>query len=571
MIRIHDAPLYRLTRHFFGAFFDFGFLSEAGARSFTHMLLGVCAVLCAIGLLLLRVVAGAFIGLINADTPEPYRQAVLAAHALSIALPMWTVAVVTVLVGHALFPDETDFRVLMGLPLTRRFIFGAKLAALGLFAGLFIAATHTALAPFVGVTIVGPWAEHSLLRRVVAYGVASVLGSVFAMLAIAATNGFLVVGVPRGRFAACSAALRSVMLCALVIALPLIARLPAAAGPLRRGEAWIFAVPPAWFMGLERWLLGDDRSHMASLAALAVASVLLVACLVAASFWLLYRHFECVIARPTETVRHPSRRVSRSRFASPLTKPVLAGVRTFVSLTLRRSALHQGIVVVLSALGVGFVINSLLAAGLIEAFRDGGAREDELLDSAVWASFALVFVVVLSVRAALLVPTELRANWIFRMIEQDRARVQQLHASVHVIRLLGVATPVAIVASLQAVLLGFLAIPVAAVAVLFGLLFVEGVLRDWSRIPFTCSYIPGKGFVPQTLLKALFSFILFTTFGWATARGAAGGHPAALCVVAIVAGATFLLARQRRKAWRHMQLEFEDQLPTEISSLKLLG
>jgi hypothetical protein len=72
-------------------------------------------------------------------------------------------------------------------------------------------------------------------------------------------------------------------------------------------------------------------------------------------------------------------------------------------------------------------------------------------------------------------------------------------------------------------------------------------------------------------LKALCSFVLFTTFGWATARGAAAGHPAALYVVAIVAGATLLLARQRREAWRPMPLEFEDQLPTEISSLKLLG
>jgi hypothetical protein len=157
------------------------------------------------------------------------------------------------------------------------------------------------------------------------------------------------------------------------------------------------------------------------------------------------------------------------------------------------------------------------------------------------------------------------------MIEQDHARVQQLQASVYVIRLLGVATPVAIVLSLQAVLLGFPAIPVAAVTVIFGLLFVEAVMRDWGRIPFTCSYIPGKGFVPQTLLKALCSFVLFTTFGWATAPGAAAGHSAALYVVAIVAGATLLLARQRREAWRHMPLEFEDQLPTEISSLKLLG
>ena len=80
----------------------------------------------------------------------------------STPMPSNRLHVVTVLVGHALFPDETDFRVLMALPLTERLIFGTKLLALALFAGLFIVAAHVALTPLFLLISMGRWAEHAL-------------------------------------------------------------------------------------------------------------------------------------------------------------------------------------------------------------------------------------------------------------------------------------------------------------------------------------------------------------------------------------------------------------------------
>ena len=71
----------------------------------------------------------------------------IAGEALVIGLPMLVVAFATVLVSHSLFPDETDFRVLLALPISRRVVFLSKLGALALFAGLFIVATHLAADP----------------------------------------------------------------------------------------------------------------------------------------------------------------------------------------------------------------------------------------------------------------------------------------------------------------------------------------------------------------------------------------------------------------------------------------
>ena len=59
---------------------------------------------------------------------------------------MWIVAGAVALVGQSLFPDETDFRILMAEPLSRSVVFGAKLAALLLFGGLFVVGSHVGAA-----------------------------------------------------------------------------------------------------------------------------------------------------------------------------------------------------------------------------------------------------------------------------------------------------------------------------------------------------------------------------------------------------------------------------------------
>jgi hypothetical protein len=180
MTTFRDRPSYCLTRHFLSGLFDLGVLSEAGADSFKRMIIGICAAFLSFGLLLARLFMVKYAGLASLDTPEPYRQAILADHAFLIAIPMWIVAFVAVLVGHSLFPDEIDFRVLMALPVTRRVIFGTKLLALALFTGLFILAAHAALAPLFALTSMGRWAGHAFLSRAAAYWVASFLASGFA-------------------------------------------------------------------------------------------------------------------------------------------------------------------------------------------------------------------------------------------------------------------------------------------------------------------------------------------------------------------------------------------------------
>ena len=244
-------------------------------------------------------------------------------------------------------------------------------------------------------------------------------------------------------------------------------------------------------------------------------------------------------------------------------------MRTFILLTLRRSVLHQGIVVVLSAVGAGIVVNSLLSSDVLPAIRQGGLPPPQVTASIIWTPYALMFVTARAVRMALLVPIEPRANWVYRMTESVASRARHLDAAVHVLLVASVAVPVALMLPLQWLVFGPLSLAVASASAVMGWLYVELLMQSWARIPFTCSYIPGKGFVPQALLLRIFSFAAFTGLG-----SALGAMAARLGVAAIVFGALVLAAAAGLRYWRRthlydLPLEFEDAVPSEINPLRL--
>jgi len=296
--RVADKAWYRLTAHFFVGLFDFGVLSEAGSDAFRRVLIGIIATMLTFGLLFARMLMGAASGRQAASLPPaPYRAAI---EALVIAVPMLVVALTTLLVSHSLFPDETDFRVLLALPVSRRLVFLSKLAALALFAGIFITAAHLAMLPVFMVISGGRSVQEGVLVRFAAHMLASLGGSTMVVLAVTAINGALLLTVPRASLQAASTAVRSAMFCTLVLCLPLAARLPAIAPRLAAGSTALYLVPPIWFLGVEELLLGHVSPYFSRLAG--IAAVAFVASLVVAvgSYSYLYRRFDRVMMRPAD-------------------------------------------------------------------------------------------------------------------------------------------------------------------------------------------------------------------------------------------------------------------------------
>jgi hypothetical protein len=180
-----------------------------------------------------------------------------------------------------------------------------------------------------------------------------------------------------------------------------------------------------------------------------------------------------------------------------------------------------------------------------------------------------VFAMNVALRAALVLPIELRANWIFRLTEDETTRAEEMNTVVRSVILLGVVLPLAMLFAVQWTALGPRAIQCTSIALLSGLVLVELQMAEWRRIPFTCSYVPRGQFVGLTMIIGAAAFVLFTAIGsrlvWYSLR-----HPAAWVVVMMGLTAVWLyLRRQRLWLSRHATLVFEDVLPNEVEPLRL--
>ena len=104
-------------------------------------------------------------------------------------------------------------------------------------------------------------------------------------------------------------------------------------------------------------------------------ALLVVTGIAATAYVILYRHFDRVMVRPESDPGKPPVKPVPSR----LRRPAFVAIRTFTLLTLRRSALHQGVVVAIAALGAALVVNSLLGADFNAPFggykMSGNGRE----------------------------------------------------------------------------------------------------------------------------------------------------------------------------------------------------
>jgi hypothetical protein len=565
--RLRDCPAGLLTRHFFHALFDFGVFTQEGADAFVRVVIGLISLLGALGLLLVYMYAKKYAALFAAATAEPYGQAVLADTALAIALPMWIVAVVTVLVSHSLFPDDSDFRVLMPLPIGRGVVFGAKLLALVLFAGLFTLASHAAITPLVMLISAGRWAAQAPPCGVLAFWLASVTASAFALLTVVAMNGVLITCTPRTRVHAASAAMRSAMLGALVMGLPFVMALPTQSVRLSQHSTLLLLAPPAWFMGVERVLLGHRDAYAVQLAQWAAVAFVSAAVIAFGSYVLLYRRFDRVMLHSFAISRPRSRRWTVEGH------PGRAAVRDFTAATLRRSALHQGVVIGLSACGVALAMNLLLRSGLTAWLHGFDVPRWQSAGATSRMPFPLIVVLGIAARASMALPIEPKANWVFRVTERDAIRADHLHAAERVVTLFAVVIPVVLTLPIQWMVAGPRALVASAMTGVFGLLWVEALLRDWRRIPFTCAYMPGKHTVAQSALAGLGIFAIVSTLGGAMEAAALRGPSSTPGVVMVAALSALVLAlrRRRRTKWRETPLAFDDELPSDVHPLRLSG
>lgn len=108
------------------------------------------------------------------------------------------------------------------------------------------------------------------------------------------------------------------------------------------------------------------------------------------------------------------------------------------------------------------------------------------------------------------------------------------------------------------------------VLVLVGIAIAEGWLYRFHKIPFTCSYLPGKSNLHITFLLCLMLGLNIVFWSAEFERRALSDLRKYLCILALLAGTVIVTwARRAGADDERAELLFEDEMPPVITSLGL--
>ena len=577
---MNRSPFSTLTRHFVSMLVAPPMLSDLGVDFLRRTLASLLAIFIMVGIFLTRAMFKRYVDLHAAWDAEAYWRAVQADTLLMIAVPMLVVGLVTMVMAPLLFPDETDYRVLSPLPLSRLQIFAAKLSAVFLVTSAVILAVNAVtsfwfpLASGPSWSVIGPrWMPYTASARIAAHAAAALSGSIWMFSTVMAVQGLCLAFVPSRWRRSASVAVQSGMVVLALMAIPYIVRLPSLeVNSVTAQQAPLLWFPPVWFLGVEWWLLEPAPSGYANMARLAFITMPTSLTLVAISYAWLFRTAEKLVADPSAARRKLARPGAPFAPVAPVARvaPVFPqptrAIWEFALQGLSRSRLHQAIFVLIAGTGLALLLGQ--AWTVLDVVSDPW-RPRARVYAALAAPLVATLAMTLALRAALLLPADQGASWMFRVTEFAATRPLALNGVTRLFIVAAVVPAVLVAALLQPAVLGARWVATATLAAISGLVLVEVVLRDWCRLPYTCTYLPGKRVLAYTLGVLLTAYAVFVylnsramywslTHAWRT-----------LLYGGVLLAAFGALYRSRMQTWGKQALEFEDEDPLAIRKLNL--
>lgn len=506
------------------------------------------------------------IGLLSSEaataTPETYLSFAWRGEQALIAGMMLVVGLIAVIRWDSTFPDRRDVMVLSPLPVAAHTILMAKVAASSALLGLAILtlnfATGLAWPLLIGSHHDSIW---GFFQSFAAYWFTMIAASLFIYGSVLTVQGFTALLLPRRLFLRLSAILQIVAF-ALVLGVyflqPSITAPAAMALPEnQRGLAWS---PSFWFFGLFNQLNGSLPVALGWLARRAWIGIGVVVFGATASLFL------CYLRTMKKTVEEPDLVPGARgwhwtpRFGSALqTAIVLFSVRS-----LTRSRQHRVIFAFYLAGVLGFALSCL---------RDtpSTAAVSPLSTGFLVSTFMMMTLAVAGLRSVFSLPISLTANWVWRLT-QLRPSEKYVDATRRSLLLLAVIPVWFISASLS---LSFrplhqVAAHLAVLAVV-GWIFVELSLIGLYKVPFTCSYLPGKVHVQVMLWVFLFLLLILAMSTVEFELPSLNDPFRYICMIAILgAGALGVWTFNRHRA-KSAVLYFEELPPDVITTLGLFA
>jgi hypothetical protein len=267
-------------------------------------------------------------------------------------------------------------------------------------------------------------------------------------------------------------------------------------------------MPTMWFLGLYQTVGGRGDVDWRGLALLGWAAPAAAVAVTALTHLAGYRRHVVTTLESLDTrTPRPMLRRLGARLAAVVCawRPLRHATFSFMARTLTRSPRHRLLMTL--ALGVAFAV---VAASLLssmsssrEGWRPPGAG------AVLSIQFALTFFLVTAARFATVVPSELRASWMPRLLAPRDAAPLRAGAA-RAVLWCGVAPLATILLPVDAALVGWpLAAAHAAVGLVSGAVLIEIAFFGFASIPFTFALPPDTGRTKVRWLGYWFGFTFF--------------------------------------------------------------
>ena len=404
-----------------------------------------------------------------------------------VVYAMLASALLAALTWEALFPDGSDQEVIGTLPVRPHTYAASRLgAAIGVGAAFAVAVNIPAAVIYTMIA-----ASHPALRNIPGllggHIAATMMGSLAVYFTLLTVRGLAAVllGVRLGAWLGAVLQLVSVVLLVEVFFF-----LPGVLGTLVKamlnGDPRAMAFPPVWFASIHNWIGGNTRAVIASASQTAVvvfvtSALLTVPVYLLPAKWLGRRALERKSREQTATLVQLI--VTGIRWLIP--RASVRAIVGFAIASLLRSRRHLLVLATYLGLAIATCVASILIIEVHATFlyrhpRIVGARAPTRLS--VLPRHGL--------RASFRIPTDMAANWPFRLsqpsLHDALERLRPRHGD-H-----GGPPIAAITIALTLPLWPVVdVVRAAGLQLLSGVMLIEAALLRWSKVPFACEHVPS--------------------------------------------------------------------------------
>jgi hypothetical protein len=474
-----------------------------------------------------------------------------------ISLTMLAVGLITVITWDNTFPDRRDVLVLAPLPVKPRTILAAKITASSAVLGLAVLALN--LLPSLGISL-SLRATYGIFRSFAAFWIATLALVLFLYASVLTLQGFAALLLPRRIFLRLSALLQILAFAYFLCSFFMLPSLPVAAMALPIAHKLVAWTPSFWFYALCVQMNGVLPASLTWLATRAWIALFISAVGAAASLLL------CYVRTLRKTVEEPDLVPAAHgshwtpRFGSPLqTAVILFSIRALI-----RSRQHRVAFAFYLAI-VGAIAISTVQTGI--ALPATHALSQDFLFNTI----LMMSLTVIGLRSVFSLPISLNANWVLR-ITQLRPTPEYTAATRTSILLLAV-VPIIVVSAVLSITFRPLH-QVAAhlvVLLLIGYILADLSLIGFYKIPFTCSYLPGKTNIQFIFWGFLVLFSITAIWFVSLEQNALHSLSQFLCMAGSLLAIVGALRGFNHHQAKSAAIYFEE-LPTEVlTTLRLSG